>query len=664
MRTPSRSPLAFAALVAAALVVSGCSAIWKPVVDDAGLDGAIDGGVDGGLDGDVDGGTDGGEPEDGGMPPDAWVPPPPEVCTNHEDDDRDGLTDCDDPECYGHVACCDDRTGRDLLSGGFSAGAIPPDWERSPGTVLRADGDGESTVLDFGAGGWVRRSLCAPLATGFSLDLALETQRQMGRFAVLLTPAAAPGSSGFLDELAVRFDELDDVSITRAGERVPLEPPPAACSTVRHTATSYRLPAPVRLVVHGSPMVSRGVPVLRIGVEIHGAFGGSCTELALVRDLEIELRDLVRTEEPGGDTCSGTPGLYTVIEGRGGVFSVGPTSALRRFQCVSPSTFSDDGGLATLTASDLATAAPAFAAGGIGSPALASGNDSYGFRLLYDGALEDRSSEIFHPLTMRVGLSTSTYLSNWVSRPTPAGDPIGGPDMEDAREPSGSFVGADIIAYARRGASGYDLWRAGTTGGVGSTIESPQRLLEASDETCSYREPAIVRTGADDLWVFVRCDHGDRSTLALVFDPEGSSTAPSLRSTNLLAGRSAIADRVRAVDVLSQLSSSGRYFAVWVLADGTLGGRELHLFVGQAAEGRAPVLEPYEGNPVLRSQDFEDGCRGESCSITSFAVALDRPSLGLPRLVFYVARTRLASTGPVYEFVPRTQTAPRALVAR
>jgi chitodextrinase len=56
-----------------------------------------------GMDNDEDGLTDCDDPECAGDP--ACLPPPIEICGDGVDNDEDGLTDCDDPECAGDPAC-------------------------------------------------------------------------------------------------------------------------------------------------------------------------------------------------------------------------------------------------------------------------------------------------------------------------------------------------------------------------------------------------------------------------------------------------------------------------------------------------------------------------------------------------------------------------------
>ena len=86
--------------------------------------------------------------------------PPPEQCTNGADDDRDGLTDCFDPDCAAHVACqaaaenCvngvdDDRDGYiDCLDPDCAAHAACQTAAENCTNGVDDDGDGRVDCLD------------------------------------------------------------------------------------------------------------------------------------------------------------------------------------------------------------------------------------------------------------------------------------------------------------------------------------------------------------------------------------------------------------------------------------------------------------------------------------------------------------------------------------
>lgn len=627
------------------LQLGGCSLLWTPVEFDGGTeapdaDEPLD--ASNANDADLDAGVDGGMRRA-------------ERCDLEGDEDGDGLADCADPDCFGSAACCDDTVGRDL--GGQFTSTPPVGWERSAATLLRTGGSG--TLIDFGSSlGYLRRTACVPLAAGAVLDVGLIRQPEPGDIAFVFSPAAAAGPSGSLDEIAVRFGTRGAFTITRAGTPQPLDVPSGACSGIEHTATSYNIASPSRLVVTVNPAVADGSPALGVKVEVATA----CGVITATESLTIAMRDLVRTTDIGIDSCSESPGLYVAVEGhRAGFALSGGRLELSRLECASPALFSTER-LPTLVREDLTSTVPSpdFAAGGIGAPDL---DFEAGLaRLLFDGSLEDRSSELFQPLTTNIGLSRSTDLATWSSTPSDGG-PTGNLAANTVvREPTALFEGTDVVVYVRRTGNRFDLWRAGTTGGDGGSWEAAAPLLGATSSDCSFREPALTRAMSAAVWAFARCDRGTDSTLALLFDDEGSVTPGTVVQEDMLTSAPAIQRRVRAVDVVSRSHVAGRrYFAVWVLVDSATGGRELHLLAGEAAELSPPILRPYAGNPVLSDRDLQQGCAGASCLVTSFTVGLDtHPSPA--RLVFLFARTRTDGTGTTYEFVPRTQVAPSVLL--
>ncbi len=637
-----RSLAALAAVLSA--LSGGCSLIWTPAIDDV----------------DASHG-------DAGVA-DAWVASDtgisrPELCANGLDDDGDDLVDCRDPDCFGAADCCSDTEGRALV-GPFTVSGYEADWDHAIDLYVASEAGG--AVLDFGSRyGWLRRRACAPLATGATFSLELARRTVPGDLSLVLSPARSPGATGFLDELAVRFDRDGLFSVTRAGTPIPLATPSGACSNVARSGDPrrYILAAPERLVVELRPATSNGRAILSARIRVSGSFDGGCTAVVPVDGLALDVQDLVRTHDGNPDSCSESPGLYVALEGEGAGFRVDAVTA-RTYECASPSIFGTDA-LRVLQREDLNAdgVAPGFAVGGVGAPSLDFGGDVYRWRLLFDGSLEDRSAEIFRPLTTRIGLSVSPNLSAWSMSPeSPGGGPVGGVGDVDVREPSGLYAGSDEIAFVRRADAGFDLYRARTLGSTGGTFDNVTQRLVASASGCSYREPALARADGANLWVFFRCDHGSSSTLGLAHDTENASEAPQIFSEDLLAPFPDIHDRVRAIDVLTRAKNDVRYFAVWVLVDAPSGGQALYLFGGEADDAGVtpPELHAYAGNPVLTSRDLALDCAESDCAITSFTVGQE-PRTGPDRLVFYFARSRASSSGVTYEFVPRTQFAPRAL---
>jgi hypothetical protein len=164
-------------IAAALALASGCSLINEPnrkLYMDAGADGAeIDAPPDGPTDALRDGMMDGG---DGGCP-DAGCPSP-EECAGGEDDDLDGLVDCQDFDCVGFPDCCADDSVPDVVINEMWNGAIGLSWQGIPDDaaipmtvdthIERFREDDEPTAL-------IRRE-CSPLLLGLELDVTFQVQ--------------------------------------------------------------------------------------------------------------------------------------------------------------------------------------------------------------------------------------------------------------------------------------------------------------------------------------------------------------------------------------------------------------------------------------------------------------------------------------------------------
>ncbi|MBX7196699.1 MAG: hypothetical protein K1X94_31895 [Sandaracinaceae bacterium] len=638
--------------------LAGCSLVWTPIHPDGGPDAF---GPDGGTDAPV---------PDAWNAPDAW--PPPEICSvfsggrdvpEGQDNDHDGLYDCGDPDCYGNEVCCSESAG--VALGGAFMGTIPPTGWEHPNTSIRS-GSTDHVILDFGSSGYLRRRACTPLAAGARLDLDLRrvTGVAEGDLSIVLTPADAPSATGFLDEIGLHFDAAGgSFRVTRAGRDEAL-PGPSECPEVLTDPTHYDLDSPSRVTVEVRPGVVGERSVMLVNVEVFGSFG-ACTSVRPVVDAAIEMRDLVRTTEGRAESCDESPGLYVVLAGHGTAFEIGTEITLQRFECASPAVFAVERPI--LVRADLSTTVPGvdtdFAAGGIGAPDL--DHDGTDWWLTYDGARQDRSSEIFQHLDLRLGQSTSSNFLAWVGEPDDDGVPVAvtgtGLDGVAIREPSGRATSMRYVFAGRRGTSDdFDLYQAVATGGAGRWAGS----ILALPPECSWREPALSDGPGGSHWVLARCDDTDGTDSrldVLRLTSAGEYVVGSLASDLLAMVAPAIAHDVRAVDVLSRAAGGQRYVAVWILAE-TGGSRSLHLFAGSGPEDGTtfPALVPYAGNPVLEEADLDEECTG-ACEITSFGVGLDSSRAGPGLLRFLFARTRATDTATVYEFVPRTQFAPSAL---
>jgi hypothetical protein len=672
------------ALAALALSGAGCSLVWTPIVDPDGgpPDADIDAGVDAYVEPPIDAGTD-------AFGSDAWMPPP-EECTGGEDEDEDGFTDCNDSDCLGTDACCSAATGL-VEEVAFTTGT-PDTWFPRGWSPRYVDSE-DRTYFDFtGSPGSIARTVCTPLAQGARISFVLAGGgASAASFGFVLSPAAEPGPGGFLDELAFRVDQRMEARVTRAGISVPLE---ASCrggdagvplDAGRIDTVALSGAAGAVVTVDLRPGVASGASALLATISVQNLAGPCMAQTPIVRDLPILVADLIRTTD-GPGTCEDNPGLYPVFEGSGpGVFALAaerpdasPLLRIRTLECGSPGVFSPPD--LRFDATDVTTGG--FAAGGVGAPDLAydSVATTPNWKLLVDGSMEERSTELFQRLTTRVGLArgtvvgAQTFPTLWMPAPISPAE-LG---MGNVREPSFRALRTDdlsvVFAEESSDPGQFDLFRA-TIDRVGSRLSAaravrlhdPRRTDAGVDDDAgmpaplceSLREPTAIpvygaTTEVGD-WIFARCDVGSRSRLLLL---ESDTDGTRVLSADVLGGHP-LGDRVIATDAL--VRSTG-FLAVWVLARGSDGRAELHLFVDEhARHGRAPDLRPYSGNPVLREGDrlLGDCPDGSECRITSFTVATleERPRDQL-RFLFATSRA-----GGVHELVAAEQPALRGLDA-
>lgn len=664
MTRPSRNVLALA--ISGAL--GGCSLVWQPVVDppaDAYADLPDVTPDDAGPDANVDGGRDAGPDA-----PDAYVPPR-EICDNGRDEDGDRLTDCGDPDCFGAMACgCDPTVGVDYGTT-FSGSTLPPEWSDRDlarsyvGAALQVRVAGSAPV------GTLWRNLCVPLGQGgrFEIRVGRRGTLVLGSgetMTLVLSPAREPGPAGFLDELAIRIDDANRATVLRAGAPIALDPAPCVTSNVAQLGRESTFQIDLR------PGVSGGRSALLASVAVTSSDGMCTSTNMLVHDQAILADDLVRTPEDTSRSCQDSPGLYFGIEVRptrcppgttcDPTFAIVPLSGgsaslvLRPLECASPGVFTRSS-----IVLDRRSVGPdeRYTAGGIGAPDLLPAPPP-GWALAYDASVEDRSEELFRPLTLALGagFGAAPDAAGWGPTPT---RPLGGTGPR-SREPSLTMLGVTdpILLWARESTPGsgeYEIAR-GTFAPSGN-VAAASTLIQPSPEIgCeSLREPSMVLSyddsGAiDGEWIFARCDEGAASRLGLWRRAGGETTQ---ESTDVLEG-SPVAGRVIAVDALS---TRGRAFALWVLARSATGEAELHLFLADRVAAEAtPAFVPYAGNPILREGDGSlASCpSGSTCRLTSMSVT-QVPDDGRDRLRFLFARTQTGMGPPVHELVAAEQVA-------
>jgi len=643
-----------------AVALGGCSLIWTPVTYDAAVEPPDAWEA---PDADLDAGVDAPELDAGVDAPDAFVPPP-EECALPGDEDGDGYSDCNDPDCFGADTCCRADRGTEL-NATFNSTSTPGNWVSASWSARPTTG---RTYFQFTAApGTVYREVCVPLAQGARIQFALSGGGAApASFAFVLSPASRPGPSGFLDELAIRVDQAMAARITRAGVSLPLEADCRMASTDAGPEDTVALSGAMGSVITLDlrPGLSSGQAALLATVSVQNR-GGPCGSTTVVAsDLPILLADLVRTAD-GPGTCEDSPGLFVGFEGTGPetfalerASTMAPALEIRALECSSPGVFAPPG--VSLEASDVASGS--YGSGGIGAPSVGYDDTIDEWTILFDASAEERSTEVFRRLTTRIGMAGGTVIPPQTfprtfdeATTSPVGLPLAPPTV-NVREPSMRFetAGLSVVFAQESGAGLFDLVRGGITRtGAYRALPFPVAVHRGRQDAgpaqpdagvlgaaCdSLREPVAIAAYDDTSmprreWVLGRCDVGSSSRLAL-FEIDPSSDTVRALSEDLLSDSTA-GGRVLAVDAIVRPTG---FLAVWVLAAGPDGLAELHLYVDERARrGVAPTLQPYAGNPVLRAGDPVLGeCPPTSeCRVTSFAVGI-QDEVGPDRLRFLFA---------------------------
>jgi len=357
VRVPSQLAITLGVL----LLSSGCSLLQPP--DRSRLE-PIDSGVP--MDGDagdadaMDGNLDSGDADasdpcaDGGCAM-------PEVCDDGEDNDRDGLTDCNDFDCNAAPACC--RQAATVLS---------LTWNGLTGATTFPDGlsyDRESDPLryylqDFGSPG---RAAGAVSESCQSMSLGLKVQTSFRPVAscdpgdcyaalVLTGAPRAFGGARLIDDLAVRVDPAGRLQITQGWPA--LLTPWTEVGAVAGDEITVQIE-----VTPGTDDL--GNAVLFASVFAHPSSAPTRTPL-LENHPFIPQDDLISS----GEQCGLVPGLHVAIEGSGNAVRVYELSTTA-LQCVNPSHFeAPSSASVTLSQSELTPGD--WASGGLGGASLVS----------------------------------------------------------------------------------------------------------------------------------------------------------------------------------------------------------------------------------------------------------------------------------------------------
>jgi len=668
--------------IACALLATGCLLPDRSKLD---RDGGADAGPD---DGGGDAGDAGDAAEDGADAGDGSVCDVREqherTCEGGEDEDCDGLVDCNDFDCGRDLGCC--GAGGTATISDFTTGAF---WTSLPTGVAPAIAPSGGVVADFYSS--------EPRATRFDsclpVDLGIEVRALMrarggactaGTFcpyaSLVLTPQSEMARGVPLaDELSIRVYADGTVEARRAG-RV--------------------------LSRHDAPL---GAGVIDVRVQLTPGIddAGVAWVYAHVRvvspDEEFvpwpELRALVPREDLIGAAlgCEEARGLYLALEGQGDRVEFDSVT-VDPAECANPSHFQrPSGGLAELDAASVG-ATPRWSSGGIGAPALGSylldGAPQTTWTLLYDATNVPRTNELLAPVRFSVGLSQTTRddgVSDWSVR----GDPLIGLDppqcagcMPSVREPTFLLPVEEDERGLPSSSSGWVVYAREVDGSGGRRFSLRARRLTASpidtgsteyelivpvtgdagpDECESLRDPLLLpmeRESADEAWLIYSCER-PRGVLReiriarLVSDALGPRVeglaAPLLTSTDF---DPIAALTLRATDGVAWFVGEDLViYRIWLATRDLMGRTAIAFAEASGSPAQPPVFEPYAANPVLRADDplFGD-CTTRDCAIDSVAVA--RTANSPHRIRLLVARTITTSTEVRHVLSPLDQVWP------
>ncbi|MBX3273536.1 MAG: hypothetical protein KF729_24950 [Sandaracinaceae bacterium] len=665
------------ALVAVALLASGCSLLFAPDRDeirrpDASLDAGIDADVfpDGG-----DGGEDGGDAgyDGGGCTPNEAL----EVsCSDGVDNDCDRNVDCADPDCAADGYCCDLGRGTTAWTGDL---VTFPSWQAHGSTPTAG-----AANVEFGTGiGQRVHPDCAPLAFGVRLSLSFSRAggpAQPTHFASLvLAPVRTPrvgGDRTLLADLTLRVSGDGRARLERAGALLGQTPDgtelPVGASDARIDLT---------------PSIdAAGRPILLVSATI-GDFALADGEM---------LMPLTGLVDAGGG-CS-PDGLFVAVEGRGDAVTIGSALSTRIGSCNNPTQFLSDAMGPLADASLLPPDTGDWRAGGAGEPTLAT-RASMGatseLSLLFDASRTERSDEIFRFVDFAIaGSFRSNSSGGWLHRTRGAGGhELIGPSPVSSREPAfvvGEGLDPHFVLFARRRATGgdvYELARFDLDDAIAASptptpLLVPGRNDDVEIDCVSLRDPAaIALDGRNALFVLFTCERqGEPSHIAGVRVRRDAAAPNGYRVTG--APMTLLAPEIGAYAsqgvwspelVVTSVDAAARRvsFRLWFLARDGDGEVRVGLAYGDvdASEGSsgAPRLGPYPGNPILSAEDPLLGgpCPG-GCLIESLGVAatVGRPSLWPdrfgrePSYVFLVERSVFRAGGVDHQLIPLRQPRP------
>lgn len=704
-------------LLTAACVLSGCSLIFGVDPDQYPFDSGdrADSGLDGGTDA-GDGGTDAGDAgTDASL--DGWICPRrfERECAGGEDEDCDGLIDCNDSDCATSLACCSDRAPLfDLVT--FDD-AFPSEWTWIPISDEAISQGGDDWLHDFGTFDYpraVRVDRCLPIDLGVRITASMlplnlppmcpGSEPSCANYATLLvtesTNATPPET--LAENFAVRVYHNGRVEIRAAGKVLMNSAVDGVMFNTGPTSTAISLRVELTPGVQddGLPYVFARVELTqgRISWPLEG------TPPMFLPPRPIFPREYLRGSDIG---CSGARGLLLAFEGRGDNVRV-DNVGVALFGCANPAHFEAAG--AEIDADD--ADGPLYdsddwTAGGLGSPSVQSFFPSVSSRerteIFYDASNRDRTLEPTDGVRYSIGGSYTTDpdgVSNLVPRsmanpilglrpPDCIGTmmPPGGCDVRRSwREPAlfvpvdetrTMLVGPQLgLVYARETGPLSGVFELGVAAAYlddESFVERRGALAASGDGCTSRRDPVLLPTRpggvATDRVVLYTCERamGPSSIRGLQlreFPPgpdditpiDGDIIAPGAPGT--FSG-----DGVRAADAAVWFREAEptdqMVVRVWYVSEArSTDPATISFAEGSGPQGQLPALHPYPANPVLRSNDPVLGacdavgdCQIESVAVTRLANEPDTVRL-------LVSRTLETSTGIRHVLVPLNQVWP------
>ncbi|AKF08095.1 hypothetical protein [Sandaracinus amylolyticus] len=675
-----------AGLACAALALVGCLMPDRSLIErDAGMDAPDTSQWE-------DAGDAGEDAGDGGCRTDQQFE---RTCDNGEDDDCDGLVDCNDFDCGRELECC--GSGGESVVSEFATDSL--DWVSLPigvpPAIQRETTD--DVVSSFGTGDprGLRYVECLPVDLGMSITATLRAPRgtacatregcEYASIVLTAVPDMARGAS-LPDELSVRVYRDRIVEVRRAGRVIDTAPQSFGIDDVNVT-------------IELSPGVSGGaawifarVLVAQTGVDTWDVFADSD---------DGGRRALIPREHLAGEGfgCAAVRGLYVALEGRGNYVDVDAVGS-DPYECANPSNFRTIEGASTGLDHTALRAADAWAAGGVGAPTLGSyfvGVDD-AWDVYFDATNVPRTNELSAPVRFAIGGATTSDdegLAAWTSRDA-LGAPVLGvsppqcvgaacPPLSSVREPAlyvpldeetrsierstqGWLAAARELDGSNGRRFGIDLHPMGLSPFFVADDAMPVLRPDTEGGGCtSLRDPLLLPAGphpTTTFWLLYGCERTGtlREIRMARVDVDGGvrATLPSEVVLDADDFGDIAAITLRGADGASWFPNDDEDLAIhrlWVVARDLAGRTSVAFAESAAPRDEPPRFVPYAANPVLRASDPVLGACPGRCDIESIAAA--RIANSPQRVRLLVGRTITTATEVRHTLLPLDQVWPQ-----